>query len=50
MRALASTIVPDCAAISLPGSEYSDENSAYWVAVNPALVRLDMYAIRTVPA
>ena len=41
-RALASTIAPDCAAISLPGSEYSDEKSAYWVAVKPALVRLDM--------
>src|SRR5688572_2201863 len=45
-----STMRPDCEAINRPGSAYREENKAYCVAVNPAVVRLDMYAIRQVPA
>ena len=46
----ASCTFPEKPAVSLPKKLPSDENKAYWVAVNARLVRLDRYAIPTLPA
>src|SRR5690606_41229113 len=41
-RAAASTMRPLWEATSLPSSAYSEENSAYWVAVKQTVVRVNM--------